>query len=596
MKKLNIFFITLALTTPFLAHGQADTAAKQANLDFATDFILKPGNEVLFQLTAPPEHHFNLEAPNKVVLINGKKAEEVGLEKKATKFFGSLKNGNKEESLKATLYVCDDKNTYCVPKTKEISLAAAFGPQKSIVKVNSPLILDSTPDKATLDIIKKQSNESLNAENEKDWIVDNVEKAFKTAKTKNRPLFIDFYGIWCPPCNVMDETFFKTEKFNPYKNRFVFLKLDVDKSTSWNLKQKYKVKGYPTYVLATSTGEEIHRVVGSSNVAAFASQIDLALKYKNLSLEKRIAMAPKKSKDRIFLQDIALNLYNLDKYTEATEYFNKAFAISKKDAAKYECKSFKAAQFAKLKTFSDDQKKEKLNFLATQLASAPTCTESFEISEAAQDLLEEANDKALTAKVLADSIHIGEKLLENESLLLGGEYTLGDVNITLAELYDKAGEKEKSKIYYQKSADLYDKEIQEGRVSADKERGVNLSKAYALNKVGRFNDAEQIYLTLIKTYPNEFTYYNSYGGALKENGKTDAAILQYKKSLDYAYGDNKLRVAASLAKLLIDAKKTDEAKALLTSVIQDTMLPEDKEIRTHSYYNKLVKLNESLKK
>ena len=83
---------------------------------------------------------------------------------------------------------------------------------------------------------------------------------------------------------------------------------------------------------------------------------------------------------------------------------------------------------------------------------------------------------------------------------------------------------------------------------------------------------------------------------LKENGKPEAAIVQYKKSLDYAYGDNKLRVAASLAKLLIDAGKTIEAKNLLTSVIQDTTLPEDKEIRTHAYYDKLVKLNESLNK
>ena len=291
-----------------------------------------------------------------------------------------------------------------------------------------------------------------------------------------------------------------------------------------------------------------------------------------------------------------MNLYNLDRYTEANEYFTKAFALSKKEFSKFECKAFKAAQFARLKIFPEDQKKERLSFLVAQLATAPICTESFEISEQAQELAEVVNDKALTDKVLADSIQIGEKLLEDEKLLLSGGYTLGDVNITLAELYDKAGQIEKSKLYYQKSAEMYDEEIKSGRVSADKERGVNLSKAYALNKVGRFKDAEQIYLTLIKTYPNEFTYYNSYGGALKENGKTEAAIEQYKKSLDYAYGDNKLRVTASLAKLLIDSKKTAEAKSLLTAAIQDTILPEDKEIRTHTYYDKLVKMNESLNK
>jgi thiol-disulfide isomerase/thioredoxin len=102
---------------------------------------------------------------------------------------------------------------------------------------------------------------------------------------------IDFYGIWCPPCNLYNETIFNTNEFAEQAKKFVLLKLDADADISWNLKSKFKIGGYPTLLIAKINAagelEEVERIVGYYPPKEFFPRLSLAYQHRNSTDEQR---------------------------------------------------------------------------------------------------------------------------------------------------------------------------------------------------------------------------------------------------------------------------------------------------------------------
>jgi tetratricopeptide (TPR) repeat protein len=106
------------------------------------------------------------------------------------------------------------------------------------------------------------------------------------AKKENKPLLIDFYGIWCPPCNELEENVFSSPRFTSETNEWIKLRLDADTETSWPLKSRYRVGGYPTIILANSNGDEIQRIVGFMPLPELLTTIKSAWNQRLAILEK----------------------------------------------------------------------------------------------------------------------------------------------------------------------------------------------------------------------------------------------------------------------------------------------------------------------
>lgn len=70
------------------------------------------------KFSAPKGHHFNQEAPAKVEVMNGEKAETGKIEKSLPVMTVEFPKETKIASacvVKASLFVCNDANTYCLP-------------------------------------------------------------------------------------------------------------------------------------------------------------------------------------------------------------------------------------------------------------------------------------------------------------------------------------------------------------------------------------------------------------------------------------------------------------------------------------------------
>ena len=103
------------------------------------------------------------------------------------------------------------------------------------------------------------------------WLTD-LPKAQAQAKTENKIVLMDFTGSdWCPWCIKFKKEVFDTAQFKDYAAKNVVLvELDYPrkkqdaalKKANAQLKDQYKISGFPTLVVLDKDGKEIGRQVG----------------------------------------------------------------------------------------------------------------------------------------------------------------------------------------------------------------------------------------------------------------------------------------------------------------------------------------------
>ena len=96
------------------------------------------------------------------------------------------------------------------------------------------------------------------------------------AKEEGKMLFIDCYTSWCGPCRMMATQVFPQKKVGDYFNEhFVSFKIDMEKGEGPELKNKFSVRAYPTFLFLDGDGKEINRIVGGdSDADKFLESVD----------------------------------------------------------------------------------------------------------------------------------------------------------------------------------------------------------------------------------------------------------------------------------------------------------------------------------
>lgn len=552
--------------------------------------VAKDKMQHTFQITTDEAHYFNTKAPTKIHAISAdKKEQKIKFTMTESQASFQLRPQQLEQScdLQIEMYICDKAKTYCVPKTKTLT-CDSLKKMKEIKGIPTAE-LDSSAGGLTADTSfgdkKARAHQAL-------FIHNNVDEAFALAKKENKPLLIDVYGVWCPPCNVLDETVFNQPEFKKEAQGFVLLKVDADLKSAWEIKSRYGIKYLPTVIYATPDQEEISRFVGAESLPVILQNMKEVKKNKTLSLIKKIEKV-NATQDPVFALEVAEYYQLQENRSEALRFYTIA---------------------SKSKNFSDESK-DKWNWLALSLAIENSKEDkkdsyfdvvltSYQLNPLAQTAPEklaylkeiaskktEAQDNSYAQK-LSEAVISGTAEVLKKNNFNKQKISKSDVYFMRAEAYEILKNEEEQKKNFSLMAQSLQDLINEKKLDVKSSRGYSLDRLYALYKSGQYKEAYELYEKFQTAFPDDFTFFYGHARALKSEKKLEEAIAKARVAYDKSYGDNRLRVAYFLGETLKEVKQTKEAITLIDDAIQKTEVPHNEDLSTFKLVARLKKLKE----
>lgn len=85
----------------------------------------------------------------------------------------------------------------------------------------------------------------------------------KKAKAEKKIIFLDAYASWCGPCKLLQKNVFTQKTVGDlYNNRFINVKMDMEKGEGPALSQVYPLEAYPTLLFIDGNGRVLKKIVG----------------------------------------------------------------------------------------------------------------------------------------------------------------------------------------------------------------------------------------------------------------------------------------------------------------------------------------------
>lgn len=104
-----------------------------------------------------------------------------------------------------------------------------------------------------------------------------IDPIFARAKAANKPVFLYWGAVWCPPCNQIKAVVFKRQDFIALSQLFIPVYLDGDTPGAQKLGARFKVRGYPTMILLKPDGTELTRLPGEVDANQYMEVLNLGL-------------------------------------------------------------------------------------------------------------------------------------------------------------------------------------------------------------------------------------------------------------------------------------------------------------------------------
>ncbi|HYD80412.1 MAG TPA: thioredoxin family protein [Paucimonas sp.] len=407
---------------------------------------------------------------------------------------------------------------------------------------------------------------AAHAEHGIQWYKGDVDAAFAHAKKHNKPVFLYWGAVWCPPCNQVKATIFNRQGFIERSRAFVPVYLDGDSPNGQKLGARFKVRGYPTMILFKPDGSEITRLPGEVDGERYLDVLALAMNAtRSVKDTLQAALAggsPLKAEDWRLLADYSWDTdeqqiidakqlpATLDRLAKAAPQGESATRLALKAAAAAAGKKADsavdktAARELLLKVFADarlarDNMDVLTNYAAdlAEFASAPKSEERAQLAAAA--------DAAL------------RRLAADATLSKADRLTALDSRVALARL-DREGPLPEALL----------KEVREQVAAADRDttdayerQSVVYAASGVLTDAGLLDESDALLKAELKRSHSPYYHMLGLASNAKKRGDKAAAIDWYAQAYKAAKGPaTRLQWGVSYLNGLLELAPHDEAR------------------------------------
>ena len=110
-----------------------------------------------------------------------------------------------------------------------------------------------------------------------EWFEGSIDEAFALSLEQNKPLFLYWGAVWCPPCVEIKQTVFKSQQFIAQSKLFIPVYLDGDTERAQIYGEKFDAKVYPTMIIFNPAGDEVTRLHAGIDISTYNTVLELSL-------------------------------------------------------------------------------------------------------------------------------------------------------------------------------------------------------------------------------------------------------------------------------------------------------------------------------
>jgi len=369
-----------------------------------------------------------------------------------------------------------------------------------------------------------------------------VSAAFEAAKQSGEPVLLDFSAVWCPPCTQLAAEVLDADPPPIVLDGFHVAVVDVDHPSSFGLKDRYEVGGYPTSLVVEPDGTVRARMVGYPGREAY---LDWLAEAASAQTPEPDALTP------VEAARVAVARIRAGDEAEARRFLDSAVARGF-DGADRRVVAARLAPSAADVAWLLDHAPERLvevRYALMELDDAGLVDRALAVLE-----------REATGEPLVDVFAIRAHALRERGDEAGARRAAGIAANLLGGLTEGAS----GKAYLGWRADLW---AQAGHL----ERAVAVLEGAS------------------ERYPDEPTFDLALARILVEAERPAEALVAAERAAARSWGDIALRVAVWHGRALVALERRDEARAMVQAVLAPTDdLDPDTAVRTHRYRQRLA--------
>ncbi len=402
------------------------------------------------------------------------------------------------------------------------------------------------------------------------WEKGDIDAAFAAAKAANKPVFLYWGAVWCPPCNQVKATIFNRQDFVDRSRFFVPVYLDGDTKSAQKLGARFKVSGYPTMILFKPDGTEITRLPGEVDADQYMRVLALGMSGAR-PVKDTLAAALAPGKPNLTPEEWRLLAYYSwdtdeqkvlpkDKVPATLQRLAQACPADQRDtASRLELKALAAAATVNGAKPADD--KAAVDKVLRLLALPSFARDNFDVIAYYSSRI----SKAYTLPRSAERARLNaawnaalERLVTDASLSTADRLSAVDAQISLARLDDPKAALSPALL----------KSVREQAARADREttdpyarQAVMSSAAEVLADAGLIEESDALLKAELQRSHSPYYYMSGLAANAKTRGDKAAALDWYEKAYAAADGPaTRLQWGVSYVNALVDLSPQDAAR------------------------------------